>query len=310
MSLGARLALAISALTAGVVLAFGAFAYVGFVRQQDAEVRRALAADLARVAALLERPTLGASFADATNAEFAVQLVAADGAPIVAWGAPEPLPLVAPPAPTMVAGRLHLVGSAPWREAGATIRVAHDLTAAMATRRELARSLATGGALTFLLASLVAIVATRRALVPFERVANAARGVRAANPEPIDYRGGLLEVRALADALNHTLGAIAERQRAERAFLLEVAHELAGPLTLVHFHVTDLRRRAPDDPQLRAAAGAARRTCSCSRAASSSDRSTTTWSRSATCSTRRPPSTPASRSRRTAPGRWWATGTG
>lgn len=257
MSLSSRLSLALSLLTAVVVVAFGAFAYVGFVRQQDAESRRLLAEDLTRVAALLERPTLGASFADAAGSEFAVQLVDADGATIVAWGAPEPLPLVEAPEPTLVAGRLQLVGSVPWRDAGATIRVAHDLSAAMATRRGLARSLTVGGALTFLLASGVAAVATRRALVPLERVADAARGVAAANPEPIAYDGTVSEVRALADALNHTLGAIAERQRAERAFLLEIAHELAGPLTLVHFHVTDLRRRTPDEPHLRAAAGAA-----------------------------------------------------
>lgn len=257
MSLKTGIGVGVALLSAVVVVAFGLLAYVGFVRQQDAAMRRLLADDLARVTALLENPVLGASLAAGSVPGYVVQLVGADGLVVLAWGSDEPLPLVSDAASLFVAGRPFLVGSAPWRDAGGTIRIAHDLTDALATRRGLARSLAVGGALTFVLASLVAMVAVRRALAPLDRVAAAARTVDAATPAPIRYDGGLTEIRSLTDALNHSLAAVRDRTRAERAFLLEVAHELAGPLTLVHFHLTEVGRRHPEDPQLRAAAGAA-----------------------------------------------------
>lgn len=257
MSLKTAIGLGVALLSAAVVVAFGLLAYAGYVRQQDAAVRRLLAADLERVAALFERPVLGASLTAGTDPGFVVQLVDAEGRVVLAWGSDEPLPLAPSAAPLDVGGRPFLVGSAPWRDAGATIRIAHDLGDALATRRDLARSLVLGGALTFLLATLIAIVAARRALAPIDRVAAAARTVDPAAPEAIRYDGGLTEVRSLTGALNHALAAIRERTRTERAFLLEVAHELAGPLTLVHFHLTEVGRRYPDDPQLRAATGAA-----------------------------------------------------
>ncbi len=257
MSLRTGIGVGVALLSAAVVVAFGLLAYAGFVRQQDAAMRRLLADDLERVAALFERPVLGASLAADTEPGFVVQLVDAEGRLVLAWGSDAPLPLVSAATPLRVAGRPFLVGSAPWRDAGATIRIAHDLGDALATRRELGRSLVVGGALTFLLASLIAIVAVRRALAPLDRVAAAARNVDPATPEAIRYEGGLTEVRSLTGALNHALAAIRERTRTERAFLLEVAHELAGPLTLVHYHLTEVARRYPDDPQLRAATGAA-----------------------------------------------------
>ncbi len=257
MSLKTGIGVGVALLSAAVVVAFGLLAYAGFVRQQDAAMRRLLADDLERVAALFEQPVLGASLAAGSAPGFVVQLVGADGQLVLAWGSDEPLPLTSPAATLLVAGRPHLVGSAPWREAGASIRIAHDQGAALATRRELGRSLAVGGALTFLLASLVAVVAVRRALAPLDRVAAAARNVDPATPDAIRYDGGLTEVRSLTGALNHALAAIRERTRTERAFLLEVAHELAGPLTLVHYHLTEVGQRYPEDPQLRAATGAA-----------------------------------------------------
>jgi signal transduction histidine kinase len=257
VSLKTGIAMGVALLSAAVVVSFGLLAYAGFVRQQDAAMRRLLADDLERVAALFEQPVLGASFAPSSVPGYVVQLVAADGALVLAWGSDEPLPLASPAEPRLVGGRPYLVGSAPWRDAGATIRVAHDLSAALATRRGLAGSLAVGGALTFLLATLVAVLAVHRALAPLDRVAAAARDVDPARPEAIRYDGGLTEVRSLTGALNHALAAIRERTRTERAVLLEVAHELAGPLTLVHFHLSEAGRRYPDDPQLRAATGAA-----------------------------------------------------
>lgn len=154
-------------------------------------------------------------------------------------------------------GRRYLVASTAWRGAGGTIRVAHDVEGAMRTRADLARSFGWGGALALLSSTLVALVVARRSLRPLELVAERARAVDPEAPETIAYAGRSHEVRALTDALNATLTAICERSRRERAFLLEIPHELAAPLTLVHYHLGALRRERPDDAELRAAADAA-----------------------------------------------------
>lgn len=257
MKLATRVAVGSTALTLGVVAAFGTLAYGGFVRQQDDSMRRLLDDDLGRLTALLDRPVLGASFVDPAVPGYAVQIVAPDGATVVAWGVGAQLPLVAPPEVRVIDGRRVLVGSAPWRGGGATIRVAHDAEGAFATRARLARSLWVGGVVACLVAVWLAGSVARRALRPLERVAADARKIDPSAPGAIVYVGGDDELRVLTDALNETLEAIRERSEREHAFLLEVAHELAGPLTLVHYHLGSARRERGDDAALRAAAEAA-----------------------------------------------------
>ncbi len=257
MRLATRVALGSAALTLAVVAAFGTLAYLGFVRQQDASMRRFLEEDLARLAALLERPVLGASFVDPAVPGYGVQIVAPDGATVLSWGITTQLPLVAPPAIRVVEGRRAIVGSTPWRGGGATIRVAHDVEDALATRSALLRSLWTGGVVAGVLASWLAGTVARRALRPLERVAADARRIDPSAPGAIAYAGGDDELRVVTDALNETLAAIRERSDREHAFLLEVAHELAGPLTLVHYHLGSARRDREDDVSLRVAAEAA-----------------------------------------------------
>jgi signal transduction histidine kinase len=240
-----------------VVASSTGLAYGWFVRDQGAELRRLLLEDVARVAALIDAPVLGAAFVDPATPGFAVQVVGADGRAALAWGRDEPLPLAPEPTLVRLDGRRHLIASAPWRGAGGTIRVAHDIEAAMRTRGDLARSLAWGGALAFLSSTLVALVVARRSLRPLELVAERARAVDPQAPEAIAYPGRSQEVRALTDALNATLTAIGERSRREREFLLEIAHELAAPLTLVNYHLAALRRERPADAELRSAADAA-----------------------------------------------------
>jgi signal transduction histidine kinase len=257
LRLATRVALGSAALTLAVVAAFGVLAYGGFVRQQDASMRRLLEEDLGRMAALLERPVLGASFVDPAVPGYGVQIVAPDGATVLSWGTATQLPLVASPAIHVIEGRRVLVGAAPWREGGATIRVAHDVEDALATRSELLRSLWTGGVVAGVVAVWLAGSVARRALRPLERVAADARRIDPSAPGAIAYAGGDDELRAVTDALNETLEAIRERSDREHAFLLEVAHELAGPLTLVHYHLGSARRERGDDEALRAAAEAA-----------------------------------------------------
>ena len=256
MSLRSQVGLGVALLALLVVASSTGLAYGWFARDQAAELRRLLLEDVARVASLLDAPVLGAAFVDPATPGFAVQIVGADGRVVLAWGRDEPLPLAREPALVRLDGRRQLIASAPWRGSG-TIRVAHDVEAAMRTRADLARSLAWGGALAFLSSSLVALVVARRSLRPLELVAERARAVDPQAPEAIAYPGRSQEVRALTDALNATLTAIRERSRRERDFLLEIAHELAAPLTLVNYHLAALRRERPADAELRSAADAA-----------------------------------------------------
>ena len=98
MRLSRRVALGSAALTLAVVAAFGTLAYVLFERQQDASMRRLLDEDLGRLAALLQRPVLGASFVDPAVPGYGVQIVSPDGATVLSWGTDAQLPLVSPPA--------------------------------------------------------------------------------------------------------------------------------------------------------------------------------------------------------------------
>ncbi len=257
MSLRSLVGLGVALLALFVVASSSGLAYGRFATEQSDQLRRLLLEDVARVGALLDAPVLGATFVDPATPGFAVQIVGADGRAALAWGRSEPLPLAPEPVLVNLDGRRHLVASAPWRDAGGTIRVAHDVEAALRTRADLARSLAWGGALAFLSSTLIALAVVGRALRPLELVAERARAVDPEAPGTIAYAGRGYEVRALTDALNATLTAIRERSQRERAFLLEVAHELAAPLTLVHYHLAALRRERPADGELAAAAGAA-----------------------------------------------------
>jgi len=136
--------------------------------------------------------------------------------------------------------------------------VAHEVEGAFASRRELLRTLLAGGTVTFLVASLLAILVARRAVGPLEKLAARAREVDPSAPEAIDYVGRSDEIRSVVTALNDTLAAIRDRKRDEQAFLLEIAHELASPLTLVNYHLTELRAERPDEERVRAAADASR----------------------------------------------------
>ncbi len=258
MSLKSRLSLGIALLSALVVAGFGGAAYGLFVRQQQAELRRLLNEDLARVASLLDRPVLGASFVDASAPGVIVQVVSEDGRVVLSWGADAPLPLVAESAIREIDGRRFLVTGTPWHGDGGTVRLAHDAEGAFAARRGLLRTLLTGGALTFLVATLLAILVARRAVGPLEQLAARAREVDPSAPEAIDYVGRSEEIRSVVTALNDTLSAIQDRKRDEQAFLLEIAHELASPLTLVNYHLADLRAERPDEERVQAAADASK----------------------------------------------------
>jgi two-component system, OmpR family, sensor kinase len=258
VSLKASLTLGIALVALLVVSGSGVLTYAGFARQQMTDLRRLLHEDVARVRALLDAPVLGASFIGASTQGFIVQIVGGDGSVALSWGRAAPLPLATATTLLVVDGRRHLVVGAPWRAAGGTVRIAHDVEGALRTRADLARSLVVGGALALLSTTLVASIVIRRALRPLELVAASAREIDPNAPASILYGGRVGEIRTLTDALNQALAAIRARVVREREFLLEIAHELAAPLTLVHYHLSTLRRERPDDPGIQTAADAAR----------------------------------------------------
>jgi two-component system, OmpR family, sensor kinase len=244
--------------TAAVVLVFGAAVDVGYRRQLFGQLETLLLEDISRVAILLEEPMLGASFASSAEVGVTLQFVDAQGRVALSWGDEEPLPASTEPTLLEFGERSRLVAQAPWPAAGGTIRMAHDVTAAVRSMRDLGRLLRVAGAAVIVVAALSAWALARRALRPLAELAEQTRRVDPSTPGRVDYRGPRDEVHDLADGLNQALGAIRQRQEDERAFLLEVAHELAAPLTLVHYHLDGLRRVEPDDVRLRAASDAAR----------------------------------------------------
>ncbi|HZJ08276.1 MAG TPA: HAMP domain-containing sensor histidine kinase [Trueperaceae bacterium] len=258
MTLRARLGLAAVALAVAIIIGFGAVAYSFFTRQQEEQLRIILAQDLERVTTLLDRPTLGSTFPQSGTSSVVLQLVTPGGQVALQWGDEELLPAVDQPTTVLRAGRSLLVTTGGWPETNGTIRLAHDISAALAVRRDLVRSLVGAAIAVTLVAAAAALTGARRMLSPLARVAQQARLVDPASPEGVEYGGPRDEIGDLVAALNTALEAIRQRQEAERGFLLEVAHELAAPLTLVNYHLGAVRRDHPEDARVRAAADGTR----------------------------------------------------
>jgi two-component system, OmpR family, sensor kinase len=241
-----------------VVVGFGVLAHVTFERQIGDHLETLLLADLERVTTLLDSPSLGASFGGSASDDVILQFVTHDGHVALWWGDEALLPRYDRPTALRRGGRTYLAAQAPWRATNGTIRLAHDVTASLEALRAITRVLVTSGVIVVLVATLLALVGIRRMLRPLTDLARETRGVDPSAPGRVSYRGPDDEVQDLADGLNTALAAIRSRREEERGFLLEVAHELAAPLTLVDYHLDGLRRHDPADARLRAAADAAR----------------------------------------------------
>jgi signal transduction histidine kinase len=118
--------------------------------------------------------------------------------------------------------------------------------------------------LLFILAGAVfSLIASHRIAAPVQRLARAARGLRARLDEPIPV-GGPSEVRALGSALRESsseLAALLAREQAARReaqaanhakdrFLAAVSHELRTPLTAILGWARIIRTQAPVDRKL------------------------------------------------------------
>jgi two-component system, OmpR family, sensor kinase len=258
VTLRARLGLGATAFAVLVVATFGSWVHVSYRRQLEGQLVQVLQRDLERVATLLDRPSLGASFTGADATGDVLQFIDGQGEVLVGWGDPVALPSVDAPTRIVRGDRIYLTATAPWPAAGGSIRLAHDVTAAASAVTGMGRRLVAIGSAVVLLAALAALVVVRRMLWPLTDLADQTRRLDPVESDGVVYRGPRDEGHDLAAGLNEALGAIRRRREEERAFLLEVAHELAAPLTLVHYHLDDLRRAEPDDTRLRAASDAAR----------------------------------------------------
>lgn len=258
MTLRGRVALSTALLAVMVVFGFSVLAYWLFVTEQERHLHAVLRQDLMRVSLLLDNPLLGASFPESTGTSFILQFVAPGDRLVMSWGRKQLLPEVANIQRLELDGRTFLVATAPWPATSGTIRLAHDISSALSARADLSRTLVVSGLLVAFAAVLLALVAMRGSLMPLLRVAQQARELDPRSPRLIEYKGPNDELGNLTNALNGALEAIRTRQEEERMFLVEIAHELAAPLTLVDYHLSDVIVERPGDDRLQAASGAAR----------------------------------------------------
>ena len=96
------------------------------------------------------------------------------------------------------------------------------------------------------------LLATRRALLPLERLTSDARSIgRAADPsQRVSASGSGTEVAQLAAALNGMLSALERARDAERRFLADASHELRTPLTALRGNADYLARHGADPQAL------------------------------------------------------------
>lgn len=247
MRLRLRLSLFIALVTVVGLACFAAFAYALFVRQQDAQFTELLARDLTRAQELFRSPLANMGLPLVENEEsYILQFVSPDDQVVLPLDSGEALPQHTEPSQIQVGRSIFLVQALPWYspngDVRGSIRLAIDISDALAARHTLLQSMFISGSMIALLTLVTGLWLVRRALRPLAKLAQQARAVDPAHPELTSYQGPADEVADLALALNATLAGIRERQEAERASLAEIAHELAAPLTLVAAHLNALEQ--------------------------------------------------------------------
>jgi two-component system OmpR family sensor kinase len=244
MTLRLRLALAFGLLALLTAALYGGLTYVLFQRQQWVQLESLLARELARMEGALSDPRVGVPLFEAERGGTVVQLVTAERVVLPRPAGRTLAVLPAAEEPEVVSfGRGYYLSALRPLAGGSSVRIGLDVTDEILSRRVLARQLVWIGLLMALLSALTAAVSARRTLAPLTALARQAREVDPANPEPVEYRGPNDEVEHVASALNAALDNIRRRRQEERAFLAEVAHELAAPLTLVKGHLDAFERR-------------------------------------------------------------------
>lgn len=263
MTLRLRMILAFGVLALVTATLYGTLTYVVYQRYQWAQLEGLLNRELGRMEGALANPVVGVPLATPERYGTVVQLVTVDGRVVLPRNADATLPAEEEQQVVDFDGRKYL-SARRMLNGGSTLRIGLDVTEEINSRGDLARQLAWLGALISLVAALVGGLVAQGALSPLASLARQARGVDPSDPGQVEYRGPADEVAAVASALNAALGNIRQRREEERAFMAEVAHELAAPLTLVKGHLDAFERHGSaatkdreDRSHLRAASEAA-----------------------------------------------------
>jgi signal transduction histidine kinase len=243
MTLRQRMILAFGLVALITALLYGTLTYVLFQRQQWSQLEGLLKRELERMEGALANPRLGVPLLDPERGGTVVQLVSADGRVVLPRGGRAALPAVGDPQVVQFDGR-YFLAAIRTLAGGVTVRVGLDVDDEVAARGDLARQLVWTGGIMSLLAALLGGLVASGTLAPLAGLAKQARAINPSLPQSVEYRGPPDEVGELASALNATLANIRVRREEERAFLAEVAHELAAPLTLVKGHLDAFERTA------------------------------------------------------------------
>lgn len=246
MTLRLRLMLAFGLLALVSAALYGTLTYLLFQRQQWSQLESLLKAELARMEGVLADPQLGVPLLVTERGGTVVQLVSSEGRVVLPRPPTGVLPAGLEPGIVTFEDNYYFSAFRPL-PGGSSLRVGLEVTDEIDARSELARQLVWLGLLMALAAALIGGLLARRALSPLATVARQARGIDPSDPAEVNYQGPRDEVSEVVVALNSALANIRHRREEERAFLAEVAHELAAPLTLVKGHLDAFTRHRKQD---------------------------------------------------------------
>lgn len=249
MTLRLRLSLLVVLVSFLAMLFFGLLAYLLFSREQMQQLVQLLERDLERAQSLFANPSVGASLSR-DQSVFIQQFVDGQDKVIIPPKPAFDLPLSLVPKVLYLQDKAYLLSSRPWKlssglELG-TLRVALDISDALAFRQSLLRSFILSGVVIILLAWSTGLWLLQRSLKPLFTLAEETRIMDPAHPRLAVYKGPSDEVAQVARALNSLLEAIRKRQQAERESLAEIAHELSAPLMVVSGHLEALAKQFHD----------------------------------------------------------------
>ncbi len=131
----------------------------------------------------------------------------------------------------------------------AEVIVAHTMRARAALAREIATPAITGIAFASLAVLALALLATRYALRPLQRIEGAIVGRDPLDLTPFDMAPPR-EVEALVEAINRFMGRLDRRVRTMQSFVADAAHQMRTPITALRAQ-TELALRETDIDRLR-----------------------------------------------------------
>jgi signal transduction histidine kinase len=146
-------------------------------------------------------------------------------------------------------GVTHLVIGTPLGGAGATYFEVFPLRELNQTLRALATSLAVASAVTTVLGAGAGWYASRRILVPLQRVSSASERIAGGKLGTRLRATGDTDLQPIVDSFNAMADALQSRIEREARFASDVSHELRTPLTALATAVQVLQSRADEMPQ-------------------------------------------------------------